>query len=270
MPRRALVIAFPSCEPSRSTHLPGVRRRGFAVALVATLALLAALAGLRELARARSVQLFGRIIHRVDTAEPQVALTFDDGPTPLVLDSIVGLLASRGVRATFFVPGASVAEAPSLARRLVTAGHELGNHSYSHQRMVLRSMGFVRAEVERTDSLIRAVGHQGAIHFRPPYGYKLVVLPWYLARTGRATVTCDIEPDSYPAVAATRDGIVHHVLEYVRPGSIILLHIWYPSRATSLAAVGPLIDSLHARGYDVGTVRDLLASASRGSKASFR
>jgi hypothetical protein len=47
--------------------------------------------------------------------------------------------------------------------------------------------------------------------------------------------------------------------ERVRPGSIILLHVWYPSRATSLGAVGPLVDRLHVRGYQVGPVRDLLA-----------
>jgi peptidoglycan/xylan/chitin deacetylase (PgdA/CDA1 family) len=116
----------------------------------------------------------------------------------------------------------------------------------------------VRAEIEPTDSLIRAAGHRGPIHVRPPYGYKLAMLPWYLSRTGRTTVTWNIEPDSWPEVAATPAGIVTHVLERVEPGSIILLHVWYPSRATSLAAVGPLIDSLHARGYQVGPVRDLL------------
>ena len=68
----------------------------------------------------------------------------------------------------------------------------------------------------------------------------------------------DIEPDSYPDVAATPDGIVRHILDRVQPGSIILLHVWYPSRRTSLAAAGPLVDSLKARGYSVGPVRDLV------------
>lgn len=187
-----------------------------------------------------------------------MALTFDDGPGVAVIDSLVALLASRGVRATFFVTGNELAMAPDAGTRLVAAGHELGNHTYHHERMVLRSPRFVRAEIERTDALIRVAGHGGPIHFRPPFGYKLLVLPWYLARTGRTTVTWDVEPDSYPEVAATSEGIVRHVLERVRPGSIILLHVWYSSRGTSLGAVGPLIDSLQARGYHVGAVRDLL------------
>jgi peptidoglycan/xylan/chitin deacetylase (PgdA/CDA1 family) len=190
-----------------------------------------------------------------------VALTFDDGPTTALTDSIVKVLASRDVRATFFVIGADVGKAPEAARALVDAGHELGNHSFTHRRMILRGPRSIRSEVERTDSLLRVAGVREPIYFRPPYSYKLVVLPWVLWRSGRTTVTWDIEPDSYPDVAATADGIVRHVLDRVQPGSIILLHPWYPSRATSLAAVPVLIDSLQARGYRVTTVRDLLSGA---------
>jgi peptidoglycan/xylan/chitin deacetylase (PgdA/CDA1 family) len=222
------------------------------------LAVASAFVGLRALARSRTVQLFGPVIARVPTLEPRVALTFDDGPTSARVDTLLGLLGARGVRATFFVTGRELALAPEAGRRLVAAGHELGNHTYSHRRLVLVAPSTVRGEVERTDSLIRAVGHVGGIHFRPPYGYKLVALPWYLARSGRTTVTWDVEPDSYAEVAATPAGIVRHVLARVRPGSIILLHPWYASRATSLAAVGPLIDSLQARGFRVGPVRDLV------------
>lgn len=228
----------------------------FVVGIV--IVLIAAITGLRQLARSRTVQLFGTLVARVETGERRVALTFDDGPTPAVVDSLLSVLATRDVRATFFVTGAEMAAAPEAGAKLVAAGHELGNHTWSHQRMVLESPGFVRSEVARTDSVIRVAGHQGPVHFRPPYGYKLLALPWHLSRTDRTTVTWDVEPDSYADVAATPEGIVRHSLDRVRPGSIILLHPWYRSRATSLAAVGPLIDSLRARGYAVGPVRDLL------------
>ena len=238
-----------------------MRRRTLLVAGGAALAALAALYGARALARSRTTQLFGGLVSRAETPERRVALTFDDGPTPAVLDSVLGALERRGVRATFFVTGRELADAPEAGRRLVAAGHELGNHTWSHRRMALVSPATVRAEVEPTDSAIRRAGHRGPIHFRPPYGYKLAVLPWHLRRTGRTTVTWDVEPDSYADVAATPEGIVRHVLERVRPGSIILLHVWYPSRRTSLAAVGPIVDSLRARGYAVGPVRELLRRA---------
>ena len=240
----------------------GSPRRLWSFAGAAVLLLAAALYGLDQLARSRTVQVFGRLVPRVDTPERVVALTFDDGPTGEVVGEVIDALASRRVRATFFVIGADVAAAPEATRRLVAAGHELGNHSYTHTRMALKSQAFLRGEVERTDGLIRAAGHAGEIYFRPPFGRKLVGLPWHLWRTGRTSVTWDVEPDSYPEVAATAEGIATHVAERVRPGSIVLLHVWYPSRATSRAAVPLVIDRLHADGYRFVTVGELLGGAS--------
>jgi chitin deacetylase len=229
-----------------------------AVVLLCGLALLFLAWGAWNLSDARGFQLFGRIVDRVDTGSPVVALTFDDGPTPAGTDSILAILERQGVRATFFFTGAEMAENPALAPRFARAGHELGNHSWSHRRMLLRSPAFIRSEIERTDSLIRAAGHRGPIHFRPPYGKKLVGLPWYLSRTGRTTIMWDVEPDSYPDVASSAERIVSHVDERVRPGSIVLLHVMYASRRESLGAVEGVIEGLRGRGYRFVTVSELL------------
>jgi peptidoglycan/xylan/chitin deacetylase (PgdA/CDA1 family) len=85
-----------------------------------------------------------------------------------------------------------------------------------------------------------------------------------LRQSARTSVTWSIEPDSWHDIASDPTRIVTYTLSRVHPGSIILLHVGYPSRATSRAAVGPLVDSLHARGYRVETVGALL-EASRGS-----
>ena len=220
--------------------------------------LVAGLVATRALARSRSFQLFGTLVARVDTPRQVVALTFDDGPSAKYLDDVLEPLATRGVRATFFVTGAEATAAPTATRRIVEAGHELGNHTYSHARMIFRTPAFVRDEIEGTDAAIRAAGFGGTIHFRPPFGYKLAILPWYLASTGRTTVTWDVEPDSYPDVAASPEGIARHVVERVRPGSIVLLHVWYAARRTSREAVPLVVDGLRAKGYQFVTVSELV------------
>jgi peptidoglycan-N-acetylglucosamine deacetylase len=225
-------------------------------------ALLLALASVRALARSRTFQLFGTLVAEAHPRDKIVALTLDDGPVGTVVDSLIDVLRTHGAHATFFVTGGELAASPDAGAKLVAAGHELGNHTYTHRRMVLVSPGTIRYEVERTDSLVRAAGQRGPIWFRPPFAYKLVGLPRYLASTGRTTVMWSIEPDSYRDVAATSRGIVRHVLDRIRPGSIILLHPWYPSRRTSRDAIGPLVDSLHARGYRVETVGTLLGAPS--------
>ena len=217
--------------------------------------------GTRELARSRTYQLFGRIVPRIEAQEKVVALTFDDGPNPEYVDEILGVLAARSVHATFFVTGAELSTSPDAGRKIVAAGHELGNHTWSHDRMVLRSSEFYRKEIDETDALIRATGQTSEIYFRPPYCYKLVGLPWYLSKQNKTTITWDIEPDSYPKVASSPEGILTHVAERVRPGSIILLHIWYRSRQTSRDAVPAIIDKLQTQGYRFVTVGQMLHSS---------
>jgi peptidoglycan/xylan/chitin deacetylase (PgdA/CDA1 family) len=224
--------------------------------------LIAAALGIRSLARARRFQLVGRLVAEVPVRDSLVALTLDDGPSGEITDSLLSILRAHHARATFFVTGRELALNPSAGTRIVAAGHELGNHSYSHLHMLGMSPRRLREEISWTDALIRAAGQREPIYFRPPYGVKLVGLPWVLWRARRTTVMWSLEPDSYPTVAASTDSIVRYVLSHVRPGSILLLHVWYPDRATSRAALGPILDSLHTRGYRVVSVRELLAAGS--------
>ncbi len=124
--------------------------------------------------------------------------------------------------------------------------------------MVLTSAAAARVEVERTDALIRAAGHSGLILFRPPYGLKFVGLPWYLRQSGRTSVTWDIEPESYSEVASSAPAIVRHVLERIRPGSIILLHPWYQGGEQTRRALPGIIQGVRERGFRFVTVSDLL------------
>jgi peptidoglycan/xylan/chitin deacetylase (PgdA/CDA1 family) len=230
------------------------------VALVVAAILIIALIALRQVSRSRTFQFFGEIIPRVDTSQKIVALTFDDGPTPQATDQILAILSEMNVRATFFVIGGELEQNLEQGKKLVAAGHELGNHSYSHERMFFVTPSFVKQEIESTDKLIREAGYQGDIHFRPPYGKKLFTLPYYLWRHGRKSITWDVEPDSYPEIAADANKIVEHVLANVRPGSIIILHVMYPNRRESMKSVKMIIEGLRAEGYEFKTVSELLAT----------
>ncbi|WP_369809001.1 polysaccharide deacetylase family protein [Nocardia sp. NRRL S-836] len=195
-------------------------------------------------------------MHRVETGEKVVALTFDDGPDPAGAQQVLDTLAARDVKATFFLVGRELREHPELGRRIAQAGHEVGNHTYSHERMVGVTPGFVAQEVEDTDALIRATGYGGEIRFRPPNGKKLFALPHYLSQHDRTTVMWDVEPDSAGTPAAAR--VVEETLAKTRPGSIVLLHPMYAARDQTRQALGPVIDGLRERGFRFVTVSELL------------
>lgn len=210
----------------------------------------------------RSYQLFGRIVSRIDTALPVVALTFDDGPNPPWTEQLLALLERHGVKATFFLLGCRIERHPETARLIVERGHEVGNHSYSHGRLVYEWPYLIRREIELTDRLLANVGARGPVHFRAPNARKLAVLPYLLARTRRIHVTFDVLPWPGEYQGAQPEAIAAYIMNRARAGSIIVLHdgshVRDRDRASVIPAAEMVIVGLRARGYHFLTVSDLL------------
>lgn len=209
------------------------------------------------LMNSRSFQLFGKIVSRVDTDKKIVALTFDDGPTDRT-QNILSSLHELEVKCTFFLTGEQMEKNMTEARAVASAGHQIGNHSYSHEQMIFKSMEFIENEIDRTNGLIREAGFTGDIVFRPPYTKKLVLLPLALEKREMTTVTFDIEPETYPEIASSAENIADYTVKNVRYGSIILLHVMYPSGEKSLDALPDIVKGLREKGYEFVTVNELL------------
>lgn len=226
--------------------------------LLILLLIVLGLALIWQLSRSRTTQLFGDIVNRVDTTEKVVALTFDDGPMPTQTQMILRILKENDVKASFFLVGEAVRAHPEETEMIIQAGHEVGNHSYTHQKMVLKSPAFVSLELMKTEDALRKAGAEGPIHFRPPYGKKLVVLPYYLWKNDILSVTWDVEPESYSQTSKDSLKISQHVVNSVKPGSIVLLHVMFNSREASMNAVPEIIQGLKVKGYRFVTVSELL------------
>ncbi len=96
-----------------------------------------------------------------------------------------------------FLIGNELEKNLSLGKSIVQSGHQVGNHTYSHNRMVFKTPSFIKEEIEKTNALIRQTGFTGAIDFRPPNGKKLIGLPYYLNKNNIETITWDLEPDTF-------------------------------------------------------------------------
>ncbi len=212
--------------------------------------------GLFRISKSRTFQFFGTLVDRVETNQKVVALTFDDAPTSYT-DEVLEILQQKQVRATFYAIGQQIEKYPNEASRILAAGHELGNHSYSHQRILLKSQSFIADEIEKTNQLIREAGYEGAITFRPPYGKKLFGLPWYLSKQNIPSIMADVEPDTY---GTTTEFLVAYTIEHTKPGSIILLHPLCETCGEQRKAIPLIIDALQHEGYTFITVSELLAS----------
>ncbi|MEK5330117.1 polysaccharide deacetylase family protein [Lysinibacillus sp. FSL W8-0992] len=209
--------------------------------------------GTYKLMNSRAYQLFGNITNKVETTQKVIALTFDDGPTDNV-KMILPLLEKYNAKATFFLIGEELEKHPDEAKKIAEEGHQIGNHTYSHNRMVFKTLSYYKDEIEKTDLLIRNAGFKGEIDVRPPNGKKLIGFPYYLSKHNRDTITWNLEPDSFYDSASDK---VNYVKENVTPGSIILIHPMYDNTDKVLETIEGILQELSNEGYTFVTVNEL-------------
>lgn len=221
------------------------------------LIILLLLTGLYYLTSSKTFQFFGELLPRINTQQKVVALTFDDGPSPKS-DTVIAILEKLNVKATFFLTGNSMHHYFPETERIVNSGHEIGNHTYSHKRLIFKSYKTITSEIEKTDSLIRKAGYTKEIHFRPPHAKKLLFLPYYLEQKNIKTILWDIEPESKDEIASNSDLIAKYVIEHSRNGSIILLHPMYDWDNESINAIEKIVYGLKKKGFEFKTISELL------------
>lgn len=214
--------------------------------------------GAYRLMNSRTYQIFGTIINRVETDQKIVALTFDDAPTEHTND-VLKILADKEIHATFYMIGQQIEKYPDVAKAIVAQGNELGNHSYSHQRMIFKSQSFIDDEIQKTNNLIREAGYNGEITFRAPNSKKLIGLPWYLWNHNIKNITADVEPDTY---GLATDFFVDYTIKNTKSGSIILIHPFCDKCSAQRESLPLIIDALKKEGYNFVTVSELLESIS--------
>ena len=183
-------------------------------------------------------------------AHPEVALTFDDGPSPKYTPLLLDGLKERNVRATFFLLGKNVKENQELVQRMQAEGHLLGNHTYNHVQLNKIPETTARQEILKTNNEIYEATGKYPEYMRPPYGawkknMELCVemLP----------VFWDI--DTLDWKSQNVDAILKAAGEEPEDGSIILMHDEYQ---TSVEAALLLIDRLKEKGYEFVTVDELI------------
>lgn len=229
------------------------KKRKLVILAIIPLCVVLLLFGTYKLMNSRTYQLFGEITSQVETNQRAVALTFDDGPSSNV-DEILALLDQYDAKATFFVIGDELEKYPEEGRKIANAGHQIGNHSYSHTRMIFKTPSFIKQEIETTNRLIRETGYDGEIDFRPPNGKKLLGVPWYLKSQNIETITWNLEPDTFYRAAGDK---VAYVTQHIKPGSIILLHPMYDQTGNELETIEGILDTLSKQGYTFVTVNEL-------------
>jgi peptidoglycan/xylan/chitin deacetylase (PgdA/CDA1 family) len=204
-----------------------------------------------------------KIVHRGAGKRAEIALTFDDGPSRWTKE-VAAAFEAHDCRATFFLRGRAVEELPDAVAALSAAGHELGNHLWSHSNASTQGATELREEIVRTADAIEAAGAPRPRLLRPPYFSAPRAVAEAAAGTGAAAVVLrSIGSSDWEAKSAGE--VVGPVLANARPGDIVCLHDGISSdkrdsdsRRPTVDAVQRLVPALLERGLRPVTVSALL------------
>ena len=169
-------------------------------------------------------QWFGPVMRSFETDQPEVWLTIDDGPSPAHTTAMLDLLDRFEARATFFVIGKRAEQYPHLVTEILTRGHQIANHTYTHPSATFWIAGprRIAAEIDLCAEQLRAAPDRPARYFRAPVGFKNLFVQPELDRRRLTFVGWAIR--GLDTVRRDPVQIAQRIVRATKPGAIILLH----------------------------------------------
>lgn len=209
-----------------------------------------------------------RVIHSGVPGQSVIALGIDDGPDPELTPMMLDVLASRGVHATFFQLGSAAERYPDLVAAVRDAGHEIGNHAWSHAHLMRISAPDAAEEVSRAQTLLSEIIGEAPKLFRPPYGevstpviraaasHNMNIALWSES-LARLRVPATKRKLSDGSILLAHDGIVRRPLQAIDTRA---QHI-HEQRVSEIKGLGEFLDRAFNMGLRPTTISHLMEIA---------
>lgn len=209
-------------------------------------------------------------IFRVKETEKLVAITFDDGPSPIWTPKILDELKRANIKATFFLLGEHVEQYPGIARRIVAEGHEIGNHSNTHHVLLYYTIPELEKEVLDAEHIIKRATGVTTHYFRPPKAWLTSEEKVKLKEMGYEVVLWSLNSKDW--VTFDDKYIRNYIVRNVRPGDIILFHdsggvfsAEGGDRSETVRVIYRLSELLREKGYRFVTLSELIRKSHEGN-----
>jgi peptidoglycan/xylan/chitin deacetylase (PgdA/CDA1 family) len=192
----------------------------------------------------------------------EIALTFDDGPDPLVTPRVLDLLEARGMVATFFCIANEARRHPELCREIARRGHAVENHSCGHLRtFAFLGLGGIRREIAAAQQVLGELAGRPPSFFRPPAGFRNPMLDPILHETGLRLASWTRR--GYDTQRQDADGVVARLSRDLAAGDILLMHDGHAARTRAgvpvvLEVLPRVLDAVQARRLKPVTLRQAI------------
>ena len=202
-------------------------------------------------------------IYRVKGKGRKVSLTFDDGPSPEWTPKILDELKTSNIKATFFLIGHHVQKYPDIARRIVSEGHEIGNHGYAHSVMFYYTPAEIEEEIKYTEYVIREITGVTTKIFRPPKAWLRKVVKEKIKSMGYNVILWSLNSKDW--VMFNHKNIAKYISSHIKNGDILLFHdsgnvskTEGGKRTQTVKCISLLAKMLREKGYEFVTTEELI------------
>ena len=198
-------------------------------------------------------QWYGKTFIGAAPGTRQIALTYDDGPNDPHTLRLLEVLAKHNVNATFFLIGSYVRQRPEIAREIVQGGHVVGNHTFTHPLLTLKSASEIRKQISDCRAALEdAIGGHSNL-FRPPFGGRRPAVLRLAGELALKTIMWSVTGYDWNAPPAA--AIERKVIQQIRGGDVILLHDgghkqMGADRSQTVIATDHLLTRYRAEGYE--------------------
>lgn len=211
-----------------------------------------------DLIKRKEVEPTGQVVWEVPTPKKVIALTFDDGPDPKYTPQVLELFKQYGGHATFFEIGYRMEQYPEIVEQVVQAGHELGNHSMTHQYENKTGVKYMSLDIIKADQIIQKYQPDRLKLFRPPGGYIDAALLQETKQLGYKVVLWSYHQETKDYALPGAQVIADHIIRNARNGDIVLLHDGGGDRSQTILALKSILPALKQQGFQFVTVSELL------------
>ncbi|MFC0603801.1 polysaccharide deacetylase family protein [Winogradskyella pulchriflava] len=197
--------------------------------------------------------LFPNFVWNIDTANKQLYLTFDDGPTPEVTDWVLQSLATYNAKATFFCIGNNIEKHPHIFQNIISEGHTIGNHTFNHLKGWKHKTKHYVEDVIKTDELIKSQTQNFTNLFRPPYGKFKNNQSKKLLELGYRIILWDVLSYDWDK-SVSEETCFKNVTSAAKEGSIIVFHDSIKASRNLKYTLPKVLEYYSTKGYTFKTL----------------
>lgn len=199
-------------------------------------------------------KIFNNLVWDIPNSENKIYLTFDDGPIPSVTEWVLDVLKSENIKATFFCIGDNIKKYPEIYKRILTEGHQIGNHTFNHLNGWKTKTNYYIENFKLCETEHSKLNPKHSFLFRPPYGKIKPSQSKEIKQLGYKIIMWDVLSYDFDQNISEEE-CLKNVISNTSQGSIIVFHDSLKAEKNLKYALPKAIQILKNKGFTFDVIK---------------